>query len=223
MKQFSSWAFALLDWIMHTAVLNVLFLVFSLPVVTMGASLTALCAGQRALVKKEPCFRAFFHAFRVSFWRATAAWLILLPISGLLTFHAISLAPNWQVAPVQLIFVAACALLAVSITTTTFVFYSRFDGKLLQLLRYGAELTLSNPARAVIIALLFLLPAILAFLPALSSFLLLLAVLWTFFYFSVAAWAAIWIMNKPFIRFAQQTLGMDTTKNNNKEDADNDY
>ena len=25
------------------------------------------------------------------------------------------------------------------------------------------------------------------------------------------------------IRFAQQTLGMDTTKNNNKEDADNDY
>ena len=85
------------------------------------------------------------------------------------------------------------------------------------------NLKITRKQWTVIIALLFLLPAILAFLPALSSFLLLLAVLWTFFYFSVAAWAAIWIMNKPFIRFAQQTLGMDTTKNNNKEDADNDY
>jgi len=50
-----------------------------------------------------------------------------------------------------------------------------------------------------------------------------LGVLWVFFYFSVAAWAAVWLMNKPFIRFAQQTLGMDTTTKNNKEDAHNDY
>ena len=221
MKKLSSWAFTLLDWIMHTAVLNVLFLLFSLPVVTIGASLTALCAGQRALIKKEPCFRAFFHAFRTSFWRATIVWLVLFPISGLLAFHTISLLPYWQEGALpQLIFAGLLALLATSITTTVFVFYSRFEGKLLQLLRYGAELTLSNPVRAVAIAILFVLPLGLAWF-AFSIFFLL-GVLWAFFYFSLTAWAAVWIMNKPFIRFAQQTLGMDTTKMN-KEDANNDY
>ncbi len=220
MKQLSSWLFSLLDWVMHTAVLNLLFLLCSLPMVTAGASLTALCAGQRALIKKEPCFRAFFFSFRTSFWRATAAWLILLPINGLLIFHSISLTPSWQAAPFQLVFVALFALLALSITTTVFVFYSRFEGKLLQLLRYGVELTLSNFLRAAVIAVLFALPFALAFFA--TSFFFVLGVLWVFFYFAVAAWAAVWIMNKPFIRFAQQTLGMDTTKNN-KEDANNDY
>lgn len=222
MKKISSWVFALFDWVMHTAVLNVLFLLCSLPVVTVGASLTALCAGQRALVKKEPCFRAFFRAFCAGFRRSTAAWLILLPINALLIFHAISLAPYWQEgALLQLIFVGLLALLALSITFTVFVFYSRFEGKLLQLLRYGAELTLSNIARAALVAILFVLPFALAFFA--TSIFLIAGVLWVFFYFSVAAWAAVWIMNKPFIRFAQQTLGMDTTTKNNKEDAHNDY
>ena len=222
MKKLSSWVFSLLDWIMHTAVLNVLFLVFSLPGITVGAALTALCSGQRALIKKEPCFRAFFHAFRTGFWRSTAAWLILLPIDALLVFHTVSLLPYWsEGALLQLIFAGLLALLALSITSTVFVFYSRFEGKLLQLLRYGAEVTLSNPIRAALIAILFTLPFALAFF--VTSIFLALGVLWPFFYFSLAAWAAVWIMNKPFIRFAQQTLGMDTTTKNNKEDANNDY
>ena len=222
MKKLSSWVFALMEWIMHTAALNLLFLVFSLPVITVGASLTALCAGQRALVKKEPCFRAFFHSFRVSFWRATLVWLILGPISGLLVFHTASLIPYWQEgALLQLIFAGLMAVLALSITTTVFVFYSRFEGKFLQLLRYGAELTLSNLARAALCALLFWAPVVLT--PFFAMFFLATGILWLFFYFSVAAWAAVWLMNKPFIRFAQQTLGLDTTKNNNKEDAHNDY
>lgn len=222
MKQISSWLFSLLDWVMHTAVLNVLFLLCSLPIVTIGASLTSLCTGQRALIKKEPCFRAFFHAFRAGFLRSTAAWLILLPINGLLIFHATSLLPYWQQgALVQLIFIGLLALLALSITVTVFVFYSRFEGNLFQLLRYGAELAMANPLRSVAIALLFALPFGLIFFT--TSFFLMLGVLWLFFYFSLAAWAAVWLMNKPFIRFAQQTLGMDTTTKNNKEDTHNDY
>lgn len=221
MKKLSSWAFALLDWIMHTAVLNVLFLVFSLPVVTLGASLTALCAGQRALIKKEPCFRAFFHTFRISFWRATAAWLILLPISGLPVFHTLSLIHYAQEGSLPLLlFSGLISLLLLAFTATTFIFYSRFEGTLPQLLRYSAELTLSNLPRAIVCGLLFWAPPILVWFFFLFFFAT--AVLWLCFYFAVAAWAAVWIMNKPFIRFAQQTLGMDTTKNN-KEDAHNDY
>ena len=119
-----------------------------------------------------------------------------------------------------LIFIGLLTLLALSITMTVFVFYSRFEGKLLQLLRYGVELAMSNLFRAAVIAVLFALPFALAFF--LTPIFLILGVLWAFFYFAVVAWAAVWIMNKPFIRFAQQTLGMDTTKNN-KEDAHNDY
>lgn len=223
MKQISSWLFSLLDWVMHTAVLNLLFLLCSIPVVTIGTSLTALCAGQRALIKKEPCFRAFFHSFRTSFWRSTAAWLILLPINALLFLHAASLLPHWQEGvQLQFIFVLLFALLVLSITFTVFVFYSRFEADLLHLLRYGAELAMSNLLRAAVVAVLFVLPFGLALFSPTFPIFLILGVLWAFFYFALAAWAAVWLMNKPFIRFAQQTLGMDTTKNN-KEDAENDY
>jgi len=81
---------------------------------------------------------------------------------------------------------------------------------------------MSNFLRAAVVAVLFALPFALAFFPTTFPIFLVLAVLWVFFYFSMVAWAAVWLMNKPFIRFAQQTLGMDTTKNN-KEDAENDY
>lgn len=194
----------------QSVVLNILFLLCSLPVISMGASLTALYAGLRAMVKREACFRAFFKALRTSFLRATAAWLILLPLTALVLFNGVSILYYYQPgALVPLILSIVLGVLLLGITTTVFLFYSRFEGSLWQLLRYGGTLYLTYPLRATLIALLTWAPMSLFFFPAASALLLPLLPVFLFFYFSVVSTAAIWLMNHPFAQFARDTLGMD--------------
>lgn len=202
--------FGLLEFIANIAVLNLLFLLCCLPVVTIGASLTALYAGLRSMVKKEPCLRAFWLAFRKSFLRATLAWVILLPLNiffiSNVVFNCYYLA---QGSVLGLIVSILFAALLLSITTTVFLFYSRFEATVFQLLRYGVSLSFSHPVRSLLIALFTWAPFLLFFL-AFPIFLAL-GMVWLLFYFSLVATAAIWLMNAPFRAFARDVLGMDVT------------
>ncbi len=194
----------------QAVVLNLMFLLFSLPVLTMGASLTALYAGLRAMVKKEPCFRAFFKTFRSSFLRATLVWIFLLPLNALLLFNTVSIIYYFQPAALPaLILSVLFSLLLLGLTTTVFLFYSRFEATVLQLLRHGGVLYLSYPLRSTLIALLTWAPVSIIFFPAATAVLMPLLPVFVFFYFSVVSTAAIWLMNFPFAKFAREALGMD--------------
>lgn len=198
---------------MQAVGLNLLFLLCSLPVLTVGASLTALYAGLRAMVKKEACFRAFFHALRTSFVRATLLWVILLPVNVLMLFNTVSIIYYFQPGALPaLILSAIFSVLLLGITTTVFLFYSRFEATAWQLLRHGGVLYLSYPLRTTLIALLTWSPLSLFFFPAVAAFLFGLLPIFLFFYFSVVSTAAIWLMNGPFIRFAATVLGMDVSR-----------
>ena len=62
-------------------ILNLLFLICSIPIFTIGAAATACYAGVcRTLQKKETglVFRTFFQDFRAAFRQATACWLMEL-------------------------------------------------------------------------------------------------------------------------------------------------
>ena len=62
--------------------LNLLWFVCSLPIVTIGASTTALYYASLKLVREEDSSltRQFFRSFRENFKQATALWLILLGV-----------------------------------------------------------------------------------------------------------------------------------------------
>ncbi len=61
-------------------IVNLLFLICSLPIVTLGASLTAMHKVTQDIVSGEESgtFKTFFRAFRDNFKQATAAWLLML-------------------------------------------------------------------------------------------------------------------------------------------------
>lgn len=61
-------------------ILNILFIVCSLPVITVGASATALYSVTLKMVKNEESyiFSSFFRAFKNNFKHSTISWLILL-------------------------------------------------------------------------------------------------------------------------------------------------
>lgn len=61
-------------------ILNFLFLICCIPLVTIGASATALYSVTLKMVKKEESyiFSSFFRAFKSNFRHSTVSWLILL-------------------------------------------------------------------------------------------------------------------------------------------------
>lgn len=68
-------------------ILNLLFLVCSIPVITIGAAAAACYAGVcRTLQKRETglVYKAFFADFRAAFRQSTAAWLLELLVLAIL-------------------------------------------------------------------------------------------------------------------------------------------
>jgi len=68
-------------------ILNLLFLVCSIPIVTIGAAATACYAGvSRTLQKRETglVYKAFFADFRAAFRQSTLGWLLELLVTAIL-------------------------------------------------------------------------------------------------------------------------------------------
>lgn len=63
-----------------TAVLiNLMFLIFSIPIVTIGPAWCGLMTALRYNIRGDGWFRGFLDGFKRRFWRSLVAWLIGLP------------------------------------------------------------------------------------------------------------------------------------------------
>lgn len=76
----------ILTKLLDLVVLQVLFVVTSIPVVTIGAGLSAMFAVCRKLRQEDvvPVTKTYFREFKACFGKATASWLILAPAAALL-------------------------------------------------------------------------------------------------------------------------------------------
>ncbi len=72
--------------LVSTVYLNLLWIICSIPIVTIGASTTALFYVSQKLCKNEEgnIAKDFFHSFRTNFKQSTIIWLILLVVGILL-------------------------------------------------------------------------------------------------------------------------------------------
>lgn len=192
----------------NTMFINILFLLSCIPVVTIGAAWTALFAAGRVLLEDGPCLRTYCKSFVSSLKRAVPAWLILLPCLLVSAYAAVLVwrlrvagMPFGQVSMVVSIIALALVL---AVITMTFLFYSRFECKLGQLLKNGVFMTVGYLVRAVIIAVVCWLPFILMFVNTelfLRGFIVCL-----FLYFGIAGSASAWLMKKPLTRLAEDFL-----------------
>ena len=73
--------------------LSVLWLAFSLPIITMGASNTALYAAVFHHIRRDESYlwRSFWGAFKENFKRSTLAWLPMLAMILFLAYDAMAL------------------------------------------------------------------------------------------------------------------------------------
>ena len=65
--------------------LNILFVICCIPVITIGASVTAMYYVTLKMVRNEESYitKSFFKSFKLNFKQATAIWLIILAAGGL--------------------------------------------------------------------------------------------------------------------------------------------
>lgn len=75
-----------LYWAADLVILNVLWLICSLPVFTIGASTTALYYALMKRQRRDESYvhKNFFHSFKSNFKQSTIIWLIMLLIGALL-------------------------------------------------------------------------------------------------------------------------------------------
>lgn len=134
--------------------LSVLWLVFSLPIVTIGASSAALYAAVHHCLRRGGAgvWKSFWNAFRENFKRSTLAWLIELAVLALFAldtavFRSIRMSGD----SMGKLYWAALFLEAVGMTWTAFVaaYAARFNGSVGEILRFGLLLMRLHPLRAL--------------------------------------------------------------------------
>ncbi|MGN1166894.1 MAG: DUF624 domain-containing protein [Lachnospiraceae bacterium] len=75
--------------IIDLLLLNILFVITALPIITLGASITALFSVNLKLVKNEESYivKDYFHAFCQNFRQATISFVLFFIIIALFTFN----------------------------------------------------------------------------------------------------------------------------------------
>lgn len=118
--------------IVYCVYLNILWLVCSLPIVTIGASTTALFYVTLKMAKNEEgnITKAFFHSFKDNFKQGTIIWMILLVlgiilgIDGYVLYHMRFENAFWTIC--SAVFIVALAAYAI-VVMYIFPLLSRFD------------------------------------------------------------------------------------------------
>lgn len=156
--------------------LNLIWLLCCLPVVTIGASNTAVFYVARKIAAGEDywVFRDFFRSFRQNLKQGTVAWLILLPLGVLMLadlligFQTPGAAGNIY----RGIGIAFCLLWLV-VEGYVFPLLARYDYNLRQLFTNALFLSVTNiPATLTSVLLAIWLPLLMVFSPDVAVYLL---------------------------------------------------
>lgn len=180
-------------------VLNILWLVCCLPVITAGAATTALysCAFNLDEANEQPVFLRFWSAFRAGFGKSTALFAIWVVMMALLAanlwFYLVLLRDldGWfRFLPM----IPAVLLLLVS--SYLFPLQAQFENSLGQLLKNAFSLTLVHLPTTVVMAFIDCFPVLLLYFKT-DVFLYLLAA-WSLFGFALLAYLKSYFAKKVF-------------------------
>lgn len=155
-------------------ILNALFLICSIPVFTIGASITAMYYVTLKMVKNEDCYtvKSFFKSFKQNFLQATGIWLIVLAVAFLL-YEDFRIASG-QIAqsvtiPDSMVLLLTVFLIAASlflIFTVLYVFpvLSKFDNTVKNTIKNSFIMAISHMPSTIAIVLITFIPLTIIYL-----------------------------------------------------------
>lgn len=183
--------------------LNILTLICCIPIVTAGASLTAMHYMALKIVRNEECYitRGFFKSFKENFKQATAIWFLLLLAAGVIAgdFYILTETEIEINNIIKIIILAATVLV---LFTATFVFpvLAKFDNTVKRTLKNAFVMSILQFPKTILMIVLGIVPWVAG---ALIYQMIPIVFL---FGFSVPAWVSAMLYNKFFQKLEDQIL-----------------
>ena len=139
-------------------ILNMLFILCSAPVVTLGASLTALHRVTQNMLfeQEEPLLKAFFRAFRQNFKQSTLAWLVELVVIVSLVCDVLLVMAyfNGGLAKAMYILVAVLAILVAGVYAYLMPLIARYENGTRQQVNNAVVLAIIKLPKTVLLVLI---------------------------------------------------------------------
>ena len=185
-------------------ILNIIALLCCLPIVTIGASITALYYMALKIVRNEEVYivKGFLKSFKQNFRQATVIWLIQIVVMAVLIMDYFIVYGNPEANPsviMQILFLAT-SLLAV----VTFVFIypvlSKFDNSLKNTFKNAFIMAIMQLPKILVMAVLWLIPL------AVAAFVFQLFPLVVLFGLSLPAYGSAALYNKFFQRMEDKMI-----------------
>lgn len=149
-------------------VINILWLVCCIPIVTIGAATTARFYVAMKIVRREEpsVYKSFFKSFKENFKISTKMWLLEIAV---LLFFLLDWSLILQAEPTQLTFIFKILLLIVSILVlsmcfSSFAFIARFEMTFFEYIKASAVFSFIKFPRMVLALVMFVSPVILLYL-----------------------------------------------------------
>ena len=190
-------------------ILNVLFIATSLPVVTIGASLTALnfVALRFPNDESDSVTGDYLRSFRQNFRQATLIWGLLVLVGAVLAAWYVLVTNLTLGAIAQLILLGIWYVIALAfVSTALFVFsyLSRFEGGTREVLRNARLMSWKHPLATLVIAMIVGFGILITvFYPQLTGY----GLFWFLIGFAGVAVAQGFMFARVFRRYSPATAG----------------
>lgn len=183
--------------------LNVLTLICCIPIVTVGASLTALNYMALKIVRNEECYitRGFFKSFKENFKQATLIWLLMIVVIFFLAgdFYIMKYS-GIEFSKVLQIVIIAVAVLFVFCAMFVFPVLAKFENTLWRTIKNAFLMSIMQFPKTILMVVLYAVPPILFVLFYQTVPLVFL------FGLSVPAWLSAMLYNKFFHQLEERVL-----------------
>jgi len=181
-------------------ILNILWFICSLPILTMGPSTAALYYAVSAKSRgEEQMTRTFFRGFKRNFKPALIVWIMALAV-GYMLYWNVTIVDGWETnRSIGLMVLGIPILLFIIILSYLFPLLAEFETKIPQLLSNSILLALAHFPRSLLIAFLNVLPLIILFLS--PAWLLSAIFLWVPLGFSLCAYFIYRLLEPVFAPF----------------------
>lgn len=179
-------------------ILNLVMIVCCLPVITIGASVTAMHYVVLKMIRGEDGYliRGFFKSFKTNFKQATLIWLIMLVIIVIYVGDALIFSFSGLTFPKPMVIaVIAVGIIIYMIAMYIFPLLARFENSIRNTIKNAALIAIGNLPKTILMAILYALPLVISYF---STY----AILFVFLFgISVPAYGAAWLYSNIFKKF----------------------
>ncbi|MFV0529435.1 MAG: YesL family protein [Lachnospiraceae bacterium] len=143
--------------------LNLIYLICCIPIVTIGAASTALYSVTLKMVKDEDSyiFRSFFTAFKENFKAATLPWLLMLVFGAALVFDfMLTRSVSGTLIYIVQIFLGIITFLFISMSIYLFPYIARFENTMFNNLKNALLMSIIHLPYTILLIVLAALPVV---------------------------------------------------------------